>query len=114
MLTTEEFQAHLTAAGIRGFTVTRCAPISRDSDIRAFFRRRAEQLRSRRPEAPVLRTIGPALKRLSEVPADETIYRWEAVSDVGRIVGYSTINKFIGVYPWIMKEREWVGSMIRY
>ena len=105
------FQSHIDALGLGDFRVTKFAPES--TSIRDFFPRRQRQLQHR-PDSPMLKTVDAATPRLQALPADEQIFRWEAESPLGRIVGYSTQTLFIAIYPWVMQDREWVASVSRY
>ena len=111
MLALEAVQSQLDSLGIDRFTVVVCEP--EPTDIRTFFRRRSRQLQHRR-DAPIHQTFRFALPRLEALRPDETIYRWEAESSGLKIVGYSTRDQFVAVYPWIMRDGEWVGSVARY
>lgn len=109
MLNLHVVQLQLLEVGFHGFTATHCDLAN--GTVRAFLIRRATQLRHR-PDRPMSRTVQAAAPRLATLPSDDLIYRWEAHSSLGRIVGYSTDDQFLGVYPWIMQGREWVGSVI--
>ena len=104
----EIIQSHIDALGLTDFRVTKFAP--EPSSIREFFPRRQRQLQHR-PDSPMLKTVDAAIPRLQTLPGDASIFRWEAESSFGRIVGYSTENVFVAIYPWIMVDREWVGSV---
>jgi hypothetical protein len=104
-------QSHIDALGLSDFRVTKFAPET--TSIREFFPRRQGQLQHR-PDSPMLKTVDAAIPRLQALPAADSIFRWEAVSPLGRIVGYSTQNVFVAIYPWVMLNREWVASVCRY
>ena len=104
-------QSQLDALGFTDFRVTKYAPET--TSIREFFPRRHQQLQYR-PDSPMLKTVDAAIPRLQALPADERVFRWEAESPLGRIVGYSTQNTFVAIYPWVMQDREWVASVFRY
>jgi hypothetical protein len=65
--------------------------------------------------SPVMMMVSAALGRLANVPPKESVYRWEAESELGKIVGYSTNTSFIGVFPWIITTNDtWIASVIRF
>lgn len=105
-------QEQLYAQGIHGYSVSLVSPAQ--TDVRQFLSSRIRIFAERRPDAPILKMARPALKRLFDVPMNEIIFRWEANSPIGRIVGYSTANTFVGIFPWVMRERDWVASVIRF
>ena len=104
-------QTHLDALGFTSFRVTVVEPAQ--GDIRALLRRRYVHLHDRF-DSPMRRTVIAALPRLNEVKETDTVYRWEAESDLGRIVGFSTAQALVAILPWIMRERNWVASVTRF
>lgn len=105
-------QSQLHTQGIGGFAVSHVELES--SNIRQFFLSRIQRFAERSPDAAILKMVPPALQRLATIPDTEVIYRWEAHSSVGKIVGYSTIDEFVAVFPWVMHDREWAASVFRF
>ncbi len=108
--TCETVQKQLTKTGIRDFQVTQVA--LPESDIRQFWAGRLASLSEQRPDAVILRSVRPAMERLEKIGPMTPIFRWEADGELGKIVGYSTRQKIIAIYPWIMVGRDWVSSLL--
>lgn len=108
--TCETVQKQLTKTGIRDFQVTQVAVP--ESDIRQFWADRFASLAEARPDAIILRSVRPALQRLEQIGPATPIFRWEADGELGKIVGYSTRQKIVAIYPWVMVGRDWVGSLL--
>lgn len=109
-LTCLQVQKQLLKQGIRDFTVTQVTVP--ESDIREFLAARLASLAQERPDAVILRAVRPALARLAKIAETTPVFRWEAESELGKIVGYSCRQTMITVYPWVMQGRDWVASML--
>lgn len=106
-------QSQLIEHGLGDFRVARVSPTR--SNIRKFFTARLERSHARHEVTPVMMMVSAALDRLANVPPKESVYRWEAESELGKIVGYSTNTSFIGVFPWIITTNDtWIASVIRF
>lgn len=106
-------QSQIVAHGLADFHVLSVSPAR--SNVREFFRTRIERFGAGHEVRPVAEMASAALMRLSSGLPSEIVYRWEAESELGRIVGYSTEGLFIGVFPWIITTNDaWIASVIRF
>lgn len=106
-------QSQLIEHGLGDFRVARVSPAR--SNIRKVFTARFERSHARHEVSPVMMMASAALDRLANVPPNEIVHRWEAESELGKIVGYSTNTSFIGVFPWIIAANDtWIASVIRF
>jgi hypothetical protein len=110
MLTLEDIQSQLEVHGVHGFQAIRVSLHTRD--LRQFLESRIRLFQEKRPDAPILKSVYAAMVRLSSFSCDENIYRWEAESEIGKIVGYSVHERIIFIFHWVQKDHEWVASII--